>query len=286
MKVYINYADNKFIKAQKLALKAAKYIGKFDKVIGYSRDDIDELFYNKNKKILDQERGGGFWLWKPYFINKTLEKISDGDYLFYSDSGAFFLKNVENLIYDLKEKNQDIMGFELPLIEKQWSKKELFINLNCNEEEYYESNQVMASFILIKKNNASSYFFRKYLYYSCNEINITDKCDNKIKQREDFIDHRHDQSIFSLLYKKNNLLIFSDPTQFGKYPCGYTALADFDFKRDVLYKLKNGREFRVKKNNGSNFGTVLFHHRNPMPLRYILRYIVKIIVTYISGLIK
>ena len=119
-KVYINYGDSKFKKQQRIALKGAKYLGGFDEIIGYSPEDIDREFYVKHKNILDQKRGCGFWLWKPYLINRTLQKLSYGDYLFYSDAGALFLKGVGNLIFELDKYKQDIMGFELPLIEEQW----------------------------------------------------------------------------------------------------------------------------------------------------------------------
>ena len=202
MKYYINYSDKVFKKQQDFSLLMAVKKGKFDKIIGYSREDIDEKFHEESKNILDQSKGGGYWLWKPYFIKKTLEKLNNSDYLFYSDSGAFFLKNVDILIEELEKYNQDIMGFELPLIESQWTKKELFINMGCANEMYSKTNQVCASYILIRKTKFSVDFFDQYLKYGCNEVNITDSYDDNIEQDENFIDHRHDQSIFSLLYKK------------------------------------------------------------------------------------
>ena len=186
MKYYINYSDKAFKAQQDFALKMAKLRGGFDGIVGYSRSDIDKDFYEKNRHILDQPRGGGYWLWKPYFINKRLAELDEGDYLFYSDSGAFFLKNIDLLINELEKFNQDIMGFELPLIEKQWTKQELFINLNCNNGDIKESNQIMASFHLIRNSPFSLNFYKKYLEYSCNEINITDKYDHKIKQYSHF----------------------------------------------------------------------------------------------------
>ncbi len=139
------------------------------------------------------------------------------------------------------------MGFELPLIEKQWTKKELFLNMGCDKKEYFESNQIMASYILIKKSDFSVKFFQEYLEYGCNEINISDKYDKSIQQDKIFIDHRHDQSIFSLLYKKYKLKPFKDATQIGKYPRGYSASWEDDFVVDRLYTLSNGRLFRIKE---------------------------------------
>lgn len=277
MKEYINYSDAKFQKQQKFALFMAKYFGKFDKIIGYGPNDINENFYKKYENILNQPRGGGYWLWKPYLIYKTLEQLSDGDYLFYSDSGAFFLKNVDILINELKKYNQDIMGFELPLIEEQWTKKELFLNMKCNEDKYYQSNQILASFMLIKKTNLSMKFIKQYLDYSCNEINITDKYSKNVKQISSFIDHRHDQSIFSLLYKKYGFRAFKDPTQFGKYPAGYTGYPDFlknGLPLNKIFVLNNNIKFRHYQYT-ENYSLVMFHNRQSKPLDSFLRFKLK-----------
>lgn len=274
MKIYINYSDKIFKTYQDFALKMANKKGGFDKVVGYTREDIDKKFYKENKDILDQKRGGGYWLWKPYFIYKSLEKINVGDYLFYSDAGVFFLKNVDILINELEKYSQDIMGFELPLIESQWTKKELFINMNCCESKYKDSNQILASFQLIKKTEQSMQFYKEYLKYACNESNITDIYDKNIKQDDDFIDHRHDQSIFSLLYKKYNLRPFKDPTQLGKYPCIFSGTMEKFFVVNKLHILQNGRKFRYFNYN-EQYAMVLFHNRKNKPIQKFIKFKIK-----------
>lgn len=272
MKYYINYSDKIFRKQQKFALKMAKKRGNFDSIIGYSRKDIDKEFYGQNKDILNQKKGGGYWLWKPYLIYKTLNKLKFGDYLFYSDSGAFFLKSVDILINELEKYNQDIMGFELSLIELQWTKRELFINMDCNKDKIINSNQIFASFMLIKKTKLSIKFFREYLKYGCNEINITDKYINYIKQRDNFIDHRHDQSIFSLLYKKYNLRPFKDPSQFG-----YNVSIKNNLELKNCIFLKNGRLFRIHK-YVETYNMVLYHSRKNNIIKSYIEFYIKLYI--------
>ena len=281
-KIFIAYADDKFKKQKEFALKMAKSRGKFDEIIGYSRSDIDAEFYEENKHILDQKRGGGYWLWKPYFIVKTLETMNNGDYLFYSDAGAFFLQSVDVLINELEKYNQDIMGFELPLIEKQWTKRELFINMDCDKEQYSESNQIFASYMLIRKTEFSVNFFNQYLQYGCNELNITDKYDSSVVQDNDFIEHRHDQSIFSLLYKKYNLKPFKEPTQYGLYPYAYGGIKEeFVFEPNKLYVLKNRRMFRLKEYK-EKYNLVLYSNRKGHPILSFIKYYIKIVLSSIG----
>lgn len=274
MKIFINYSDNKYRKQQKFALKMAKYLGGFDKEIAFNPSNIDAKFFQKYRNILEQKKGGGYWLWKPYFILKTLNDLNEGDYLFYSDAGGFFLKSVDILIDELKKSKQDIMGFELPLIESQWTKRELFLNMNCDENYYYESNQILASFMLIKKSEVSVAFVNEYLEYSKNEINITDRLN--IKQGDDFIEHRHDQSIFSLLYKKHKYIAFKDPSQLGKHPRSYSASrAAYGFEIGKVYVLDNKRKFRINKYNETYSSVLFLNKRNPRPIFSFLKYKLK-----------
>lgn len=274
MKYYINYADENFKAQQDFASVMAKRRGGFDNVICYTKDDIGKAFYEYNKHILDEKRGGGYWLWKPYFIYKTLQEIKYGDYLFYSDSGSFFLKNVDILINELTKYNQDIMGFELPLVEKQWTKKELFTAMSCDSNEYYESNQVMAGFHLIKKTKLSVGFYKKYLEYAQDEMNITDKYDVTVRQDEFFIAHRHDQSIFSLLYKSYKLKPFKDATQYGKYPKEYADSNEEYLETNIIQLLKNGRLFRTFKYL-EKYENVIYLNRRGHPVVSFVKFKIK-----------
>jgi hypothetical protein len=278
MKIYINYADKKFQKAQKFAEKMAKVNGDFDVVTTYSKEDIGPEFYQENKHILDQPRGGGYWLWKPHLICKKLSEINDGDYLFYSDSGAFFLKSVNVLIKELDKHNQDIMAFETPFIESQWTKKELFLKMKCEGDRFSKTNQIMASFWLIKKSNFSVIFFKEWLNYACDEENITDALNGNIIQRQDFIEHRHDQSISSLLYKKYKLNSFQDLTQFGKHPwlhVGIRNLNGANLGVNKLHVLKNGEKFRFFKYQ-EDYGLVIFHFRTGRPVLDYIKFLARV----------
>lgn len=96
-KYHINYANGRYLKAQEYCSQSAKAAG-FDEVVSFSIKDIDREFLEKNIRILSQPRGAGYWLWKPYFIKKTLDRMNEGDLLAYSDSGSYYEQSVEPLI--------------------------------------------------------------------------------------------------------------------------------------------------------------------------------------------
>lgn len=38
----------------------------FTRVIAYNEQDIDQEFQKRNARIFQEEKGFGYWLWKPY----------------------------------------------------------------------------------------------------------------------------------------------------------------------------------------------------------------------------
>jgi hypothetical protein len=217
MIIALNYSDDHYKKQQRLNTKTAHLFGKVDKVYSFSPKDIDKEFYSQNENILSQKRGNGLWLWKPYFILKVLKELKDGDYLLYADSGSLYVKDVHSLIDKLGHSEQDIMLFELPLLECQWTKKSAFLMLDAYRDNIRFTNQIMATFMFIKKTPKNMEFIKKWLELCQIEVLITPTKNN---ENEDFmyLAHREDQSILSILAKQQGIVPFNDPSEYGTFP--------------------------------------------------------------------
>ncbi|MGE4260516.1 hypothetical protein [Shewanella sp.] len=272
---YITYGDHKYKNQLAVAKLTAKLFNDFRSITVYKPEDIESEFYNKNKDILELPRGGGYWLWKPYIINKKLEELSDGEYLLYCDGGIFLINNIKSIIDEINKIEQDVIGFELPLIEKQWTKSELFAIQGGRFCKYKETPQLMASIILFKKSDISVRFVKEWLNLCVNKEYITD--DKIAVQIDEFIDHRHDQSLFSLLYKDFKFVPFKDPTQLGAYPEGYSDTNEFKAKPLIRYYLKNNRIFMLPHYN-YDYGVIFYRCRNSNPILALLKYYIKIVL--------
>lgn len=216
-KILINYANKKYYNAQQKNSQTGKDIALFDEVISYDVSKIDKTFYEKNKQILDQPRGAGYWLWKPYFIHKTLHNMNEGDLLFYSDSGAHFICGIESLYNKLDNQNK-ILLFTLEDFHthKKWTKRDCFHYMNLDYEPFLSINQILASFVVCIKTKSNIEFFEEWLKYAQDERIITDSpnvCG--LSNYSEFKDHRHDQSILSLLGRKHNITTIEDISQWG-----------------------------------------------------------------------
>jgi hypothetical protein len=220
MKKYlINYAHKGFSNAQKRNSATGKEIGKFDHVFECCYEFIDPAFRMENHGVLSQEKGAGLWLWKPYFINMFMDSISEGDILFYCDSGSEFIHSVDPLINVMDQHQIDIMLFHTDPVpgnrETMQTKGDCFAMLDCMQEKYYNSTPLHGGFQMYRKSKASEYFTLFYLM-ACTFPGILSEEDNRyVPNFPDFMAHRHDQSVLSLIAKRWDLKSFRDLTQYG-----------------------------------------------------------------------
>ena len=81
---FLTFADEKVRKEQKrLNASALAYAG-FSEIVPWTKAKLMRTeFYKKNKTVLDNPQGCGYWLWKPYIIFEQLKKIELGDFVVY-----------------------------------------------------------------------------------------------------------------------------------------------------------------------------------------------------------
>lgn len=236
-KYHISYAAGRYLKAQEYCSNSAKHFG-FEEVFSFGPKDIDRDFIQKNIKILQQPRGAGYWLWKPYFICKVMDMMQEGDLLAYSDSGSYYQSSPQPLIDLIQREEKGVLSFELKgLLEKEYTKRDAFVLMGLDSSEYSESSQREATFIWMIKNEFTSSLAIEYLEYAQDERIITD-IPSLAANHPEFKDHRHDQSIWSLLCKKHDIPAHKLISQWGE------GMKD-DFPED-------------------SYGQIAMHHRNPM----------------------
>ena len=202
--IAISYSNEKYQRQLKLNRKSALEVGRVDIYYSYGPNDIDPDFQKKNKDILFRERGNGYWLWKPYFINKTLiEKLNEGDYLIYTDACVLYLNSTRRIIELLKRYNLEMWIERIPCIEKKYTKRDAFILMGADSPFYTDTSQYCANVQIYKKSKYTQKFIEELLYYSQDKRIITD--DNNtlgFKNYKEFKENRHDQTVLSLLIKK------------------------------------------------------------------------------------
>ena len=224
--VLVNYADAGFRRRQRVNAYTAIRNGGVDQCVMYRPDDLDDEFAYRNRFLLSMSRGAGLWLWKPYIILHALERAQDGDAVIYCDSGSLILRNLGPLVEVCSSLNHGVLGFEVgkEFLERCWTKRDAFVVMDCDSARYHDTTQLRGGSMVFVKCAASIEFVRQWLSLVCQVRLVSDLpsvCDEP--EFADFRAHRHDQSIFSLLYKKHGYQSCSDMTglQVGAFVKGH-----------------------------------------------------------------
>lgn len=200
-------------------MKTAANITHFDLVIGYTDKDLidDHAFWNKhNEFIMQSSRGYGYWIWKSYINMKILNKINTNDIVLYMDAGCALNINNDSInrlleyIAIVKNSKSGLLSFELnnDCTERKYTKMDLIDYMKCYK--YLDTPQLLCTTFMYKKTSFVEKLFDEWYNISCNYNLINDE--SFLPNDINFIDHRHDQSIFSLLRKKYITEVISDET--------------------------------------------------------------------------
>ena len=202
----------------------AESLGIFDHIYGFKENDLknDTEFWNRHRDFLVGSRGFGYWLWKPYLIQKVYDKMDEGDVLVYCDCGneLDFRKKGEILkLFDIVQKDLLLgtypggrLNERIPYLDEiNWTKKDLLHFLHVeNDQDILYTNQRQANTLVILKCSRTKYLIHDWCSITSNYYRLIDDSPSTIPNYECFIENRHDQSVFSILSKKYDL--FSEKT--------------------------------------------------------------------------
>lgn len=216
-KYFLVYDDETkwFRKRRNNLLDSVKKFSDFE-TITFKKKDIDKEFLEKNKHIFQIPVGAGAWLWKPYIIDKTLEKLDNGDLLFYMDANYYFIEEFENLYKDFI-KERDILIWKNKPNEKEYPMwrfchKHVLEKYGMIEKLYgnNEAKQPWAGTMLIKKTIFSANLIKEWLSMCQIKEDLWGDEENYKTQNREYSEnyrcsHRHDQSLLGILLYKYNI---------------------------------------------------------------------------------
>lgn len=237
-KIFLSFGNERFIKSRQRILNEAmelKYDGKqlFD---GFKIETESIVINSEYKNVVDNiskvlgaGRGYYWWTWKPYIIYKTLCEMEDGDILFYCDAGMKINNNINTIqkfieLFELVSNDDKCKtgiatfittGNKNERLEYMYNTLSVFEHFNVqNDENITHTQQIQAGVNIIYKTNKSMEIIRKWYETAVNYTELF-VCDKRVypkfntKLLPGFRDHRHDQSIWSVLVKMNDCTILN-----------------------------------------------------------------------------
>jgi hypothetical protein len=200
---------------------ASAALNNVDQIRVYGPSDIDEKFFEANKEIFNQPRGYGYWLWKPYLINRELNRMSERDVLIYSDAGVELVNNVNHIIDRMGDQNVFLFGnmwkhlhwCKMDAIESILSRvfRQDFIQMMKGIEDV---NQVQASVIFIRNTEYSRRFVKEWLHW-CTVKQLIDDSPSVAPNHPEFREHRHDQAILTCLAYREGIKLHWWPAMYN-----------------------------------------------------------------------
>ena len=215
----VSYATPNFAEVRRALNVSAIQFG-IGNILSYAEADLKQTaFYRDNRALLDAVCGAGYWAWKPYFTRQALELLEEGDILMYCDAGTAIIAPPDPLIQICRSNSSGLVIFDArPLTNRQFTKRDCFVRLNCDTADHWDATKVIAGLLLVRKSARTIAFIDEWLAHCQDPAAISDE-ENRcgLPDLEGFLVHRHDQAILSLLVSKHRIETYRNPTVWGNF---------------------------------------------------------------------
>ena len=158
-------------------------------------------YYDRNKEVIDNsETGWGYCGWKAEIMLHSMSKIKVDDLLLYSDVADEIYNPA---FYDWLILRTNQMGGKFfnanYYNHAQWTKRDCFILMNCDTDEFWSHRQLEAGTIGLLKQRDTESLLKEWGRW-CEYDKVIDKSPNTLGENlSGFVDHRTDQSILTNL---------------------------------------------------------------------------------------
>ena len=206
-----------FSRAHSRVLQNAENFGAFSSINLFSERDIFNFCPEiiPYKKFLSSTRGYGYWMWKSFLVSRMMVLSSDDDLICYADIGCTF--NDAGIAkfgeYCALTSEYGSLCFDLGHLERAYTKMDTYKKVFPETLDHLNTGQRCATTFLLKNTQDNRNIFEeiKKISVENNHFYITD-VPSQEQNHEEFKEHRHDQSVFSLMSKKYKFYCIPDET--------------------------------------------------------------------------
>lgn len=262
-KVLMAFGSHHISKGFPRFVEQAESMNIFDEIKCYSEKDLDKDFKKTwGRYLVRYSRGYGYWCWKPYLILQALEALEEGDILLYLDIGCFLNPNGRDKLVDyykiVEESETGILGVQSQVnsyngmpetlyYENNWTKADVFEYFGVRgDKEFTHTTQFESGIIFFKKSDLTIRFVKEWLQAYLDDYSLATDSPSKTPNFPEFVENRHDQSIYSMLCKKYKISYISTNEIFQQYDWSLLDKYPIHARRDKAYPTKLHYRFRFK----------------------------------------
>ena len=182
---------------------------------------------SENPELFAQKRGFGYWMWKPYIILDAMSRVPPGDHILYLDAGIAPVAQLDDWLSEIAGQDYAFFVSDANHPAAHYTKRDCFVELGCDSKDFHNTPMLSAG-IQSYINNPKSGAFVEDLKNLMRKPGMIDDSPNLLSQENlpDFVEHRHDQSVLTLVTKKRGIEPFLEPTQYGSQKTGQAQLLD------------------------------------------------------------
>jgi len=201
----VSYADGHevFFKNQH-ALTLSGLNKGIDFFLNYRRSHLDSAFVKRHAELLNQERGKGLWLWKPWLILKTLNSVPEGAVVIYADTGFVFRGSVMPLVALAAKQDIILTSYTEEIfhsnVEKHANRRVLEL-MGCDTPVCRKQPHLWAGFLVLRNTANSRAFIRRWLHYCSNPDILLGKEDER-PPYPGYSHHMDNETVLSVLHAK------------------------------------------------------------------------------------
>ena len=199
-------------------VEEAESTGFFDYIHAFTIKDLEPSFRERHKSLLNSGSGRcGYWIYKPQIVLQTFQRMKEGDVLAYADVGCTFNVNKSSLLRALSfltDNSIPLVCYSLVHPEHMFTKSDTLKAMSVlQNRSITDTGQVAATTWFLQKTTRSIEFMLTWLrWMEMDDYRLLDDSPSATPNHRGFRDHRHDQSIFSVLTKIHGLKCLPDET--------------------------------------------------------------------------
>lgn len=233
MNYVVSFADSRMHRSLTRLVQQARCMEVFNHILMLNENNLPAEFRDCfNNRLVFGSRGFGYWSWKPEVILMALEKMNLGDCLLYVDAGCHLnirgRKRLLEYFEVVKEQETGIVAFQAspPSVANsslrhdgrklfdqpnyRWIKGDLLDFFGVRDDPSVVNGQAIgAGIILIRKCDKAIAVIQEWQQIIREHFDLLDDTPSVSPNLSGFIEHRHDQAIFTLLCLKHGVKTLS-----------------------------------------------------------------------------
>lgn len=218
---FVTFGDSNGFKRSIVRIASeAKQMGVFTNIWACNEHALDQRFRQQHKAFMvNNKRGYGYYIWKPQIILQCLRKTAPGATLVYADCGCELSPTGKPRLLQYidmaRNDSKGLLAFQMGHPEKDWTKMDTILRVfPTPTEQLLNSGQILGGINVWIHRPETIAFLEEWVAICVEDgyHHVSDAPSRGARNAPSFREHRHDQSVFSLLCKKYGVTAITDET--------------------------------------------------------------------------